>query len=167
MPIMLYILDAYNVIHKSPRFTAALDRELREARESLTEACAFLKQTRGGISGFILVFDGRSEFRDLRYAAPLGVQLVFSETGESADERITELLETLPPKPDKCVVSDDNFVRNHARAFCAKSMSVAEFEALLDPSRGRKQSPTAGPEKNLPAFIASKITEEYRKNLGL
>lgn len=164
---MLYILDAYNVIHKSRSFAAALDRELREARESLAEACAALKRTRGGISGFILVFDGRSEFRDLTHAAPPGVQIVFSETGESADERITELLETLPPKPDKCVVSDDNFVRNQARAFCAKSISVSEFEILLDPSRARTPARSAVSEKHLPSFIASKITEEYRKTLGL
>lgn len=114
------------------RFELALDANLRTAREALTAQCTSLMQSRGDITSIILVFDGKSEFHDLYQTAPQGIQLVFSDTGEDADDRITTLLEELPAKPEKCVVSDDNQVRNHARAYAVRSISVREFETLCD-----------------------------------
>ena len=49
------------------------------------------------------------------------------ETGEDADDRIVQILEKLAGERNKCVVSDDNFVRNHARAYQANPISLAPF----------------------------------------
>lgn len=168
MPPMVYILDAYNVLHKMRRFETALDQNLRAAREALTNFCAALKQSRGDIASIILVFDGRSEFRDLPQIAPQGIQLVFSETNEDADDRIATLLEELPAKPMKCVVSDDNSVKNHARAFKARVMSVAEFESLANTAAAKNKAKVLPPAKPaLAPDLADKITEAYKKALGL
>ncbi|MBI3313161.1 MAG: NYN domain-containing protein [Candidatus Omnitrophica bacterium] len=165
---MIYILDAYNVLHKMRRFETVLNKELRTAREALTVLCSALIRARGDIESMILVFDGRSQFRDLPQAAPPGIRLVFSETDETADERINVLLEELPPKSRKCVVSDDNFVRNHARAYGVNRMSVREFEELVNIVEN-KNSGKSRPAENptLSSATAKKITEEYKKKLGL
>ena len=150
------------------RFGHALDQNLRAAREALTAACAALMQVRGDVTSVILVFDGRSEFRDLPQAAPKGIRLVFSETNEEADDRITILLEELPKKPGKCVVSDDNSVKNHARTYGVRSMSVSEFEGLLNAGENKRNPKKATPEKPpLPSNLADAITREYRNKLGL
>lgn len=168
---MLYILDAYNVIHKMHRLETALDTDLRTAREALSTLCAGVAQRRGDITSMILVFDGRSEWNDLPKKASAKIRLVFSETNEDADDRIATLLAKLPEKPEKCVVSDDNSVRNHARAYRACVMSVAEFEKLTNKTEGknknRKKADSSAGKPSLPPNIAKKITEAYRKDLGL
>ncbi len=164
---MIYILDAYNIINKMRRFESALDKDLQTAREALTNLCAGLAQARGDITSMILVFDGRSEWRNLPKKSPAKIKLVFSETNEEADDRIAVLLEKSPEKPEKCVVSDDNSVRNHARAYRARVMSVAEFEKLTNPAADKKRKKSDSPEKSLPPHLANKITEAYKKALGL
>jgi predicted RNA-binding protein with PIN domain len=164
---MIYILDAYNVIHKMRAFESALDIDLRAAREALAALCGSLKQTRGDITSFILVFDGRSEFQGLPQSSPPGVRLIFSETGEDADDRITSVIEELPAKSAKCIVSDDNSVRNHARAYGVRSVSVAEFAALANQTFQKPKKSVSSGEKQLPPGLADKITESYKKFLGL
>ncbi len=162
---MIYILDAYNVIHKVKSLDAALDKNLRAGREALTAFCQNLLQKRGDISKIILVFDGRTEFHDLPHTRIPKIEMVFSDTGEDADERIAVVMEGLGDAR-KCVVSDDNSVRNHARAYKASSISVAEFEAMAGPSTVRKRPQTA-PSKEISPRAADEITAAYKKHLGL
>lgn len=162
---MVYILDAYNVIHKIKALEAALSRDLRAAREALIAFCQALLQRRGDISKMVLVFDGKTEFNDLSHPAPPKIQLIFSNTGEPADERIVEVLEKLGKNARKCVVSDDNFVRNQARAYQAPVMSVAEFEKLGRPPGTNAALPSS--KSHLSSSAAAKITAEYKKKLGL
>ncbi len=164
---MIYILDAYNVIHKIRRLEAALDKDLRAGRDALMAACGRLAENRGDIAKIILVFDGKSEFRDLAQSSPPKINLVFSETGEAADERIVTILEELGDKTSKCVVSDDNFVRNHARAYKTRVMPVAEFERFLEPGAGKHNRPGSAPSSALPQKLADEITAAYKKHLGL
>lgn len=165
---MLYILDAYNVIHKMRRFEAVLDIDLRAAREALIALCGSLARARGDITSIVLVFDGRSEFSGLAQTVPAKVRLVFSKTNEDADDRIATLLEEGPDKPGKCVVSDDNSVRNHARAYRANVMSVQEFEKLVNTTADKTRKKPAAPGKpSLPPGLADQITAAYKKALGL
>ena len=164
---MIYILDAYNVIHKIRSLDRALNKDLRAAREALIRLCAEYAAGRGDVSKIILVFDGKSEFQDLPHNAPPKIKMIFSDTGEDADERIITVLEDLSKQPHKCVVSDDNFVRNQARAHLTPIMSVSEFETLF---RGLKKTPPgkASSEKSpLPKNLADEITAAYKKQLGL
>ena len=168
---MIYILDAYNVIHKIPSLDAALDKDLRTARAALIELCGRWALSRGEVFKIILVFDGKSEFRDLPQSSPPKVQLVFSETGEDADERIGDILEELGEKTTKCVVSDDNFVRNQARAYKTQVISVSEFNQWIHKTGKNKINPasSSSSSKNfsLSRKAADEITQAYKKHLGL
>ena len=165
---MIYILDAYNVIHKIQTLERTLDQNLRSARDGLVTLCQRTVTERGDISKIILVFDGKSEFNDLPQTSVPKIELVFSETNEDADERIATILEKLAKIRNKMVVSDDNFVRNHARAYEARVMSVSEFEQLTRPKRNQRNK-LDPPEKSflLPSNIADEITKAYKKKLGL
>ncbi len=165
---MIYILDAYNVIHKIRSLERALDKDLRAARESLIGLCSRFAASRGDISKIILVFDGKSEFWDLPQANTPKIQLIFSDTGEDADERIILVLEDLSKNAEKCVVSDDNFVRNQARAHQTRVMPVAEFNALMQHTGQKGGTKNAGsPAFSLSQKLADEITRDYKKKLGL
>src|SRR3989338_2001938 len=165
---MIYILDAYNVIHKIPSLETMLDKSLRAARDALVAFCGKFASGRGDILKIILVFDGKSQFRDLPQAHPPKIDLIFSETNEDADERIITLLEQLSKKTNACVVSDDNFVINQVRAYGALVMPVCQFEQLVN-SRNKKKKNRKMPFDNssLPPEIARAITEAYKKELGI
>ncbi len=165
---MIYILDAYNVIHKIRSLERALEKDLRTSRDLLISLCSRFAANRGDISKIILVFDGKSEFRDLPQANTPKIQLIFSETGEDADERIILVLEDLTRNAAKCVVSDDNFVRNQARAHQTRVMPVAEFEVLLQGTAPKRKGGQADPVSfSLPQKLADEITRDYKKKLGL
>ena len=165
---MIYILDAYNVIHKIPRLEALLEKDLRSARDGLMELCGRIALSRGDIEKMVLVFDGKTEFRDLLQPSPQKIELVFSDTGEEADERIGTVLKDLAEKVRKCVVSDDNFVRNQARAHKAGSLSVREFEKLLQSRDAKKRDPGASSRAfSISPEAADQITQAYKKELGL
>ena len=163
---MIYILDAYNVIHKIRSLEAALDKDLRTGRDALIKLCAGLAASRGDISRMILVFDGKSEFRDLPQNAPPKITLVFSETGEDADERIGTLLSELPGTEPKWVVSDDNSVLNHARVYKARAVSVSEFGKMFRPAAAKNPGKTDS-NPALSPKQAQDITAAYKKALGL
>ena len=164
---MIYILDAYNVIHKIPALENLLDRNLRQARDGLVSLCSRLLARHAGLQ-IILVFDGKSAYRDLSQPTPPKIKIVFSETPETADEKIVEILEGLSREKDKCVVSDDNFVRNHAKAYAARAVSVAEFERLTHPTQTRASQRTSseGGAGKLTPKQADEITRAYKKHLS-
>lgn len=163
---MILILDAYNVIHKIKKLEAALDRDLRAGRDALIRFCAEVIGRKGNISKIILVFDGKTQFHDMTHNLPDKVEAIFSDTGEDADERIITVLETLENTFNKYVISDDNFVRNSARAHRAKGMSVSEFEDFCRLKTGLiKKIP--GERPSLDPASADAITEAYKKELGL
>lgn len=161
---MILILDAYNVIHKIASLEKKLDRDLRSARDALCKLCEQTLHSRGDIQKIILVFDGNSAFADLPQDHYPKMKLVFSETGEDADERIVQVLEDLSGRARRYVVSDDNFVRNTARAHQAKGMSVAEFKKLTFPKKVKKRASSDAP---LSAEEADEITLAYKRELGL
>ena len=165
---MIYILDAYNVIHKIPALERLLDQDLRAARDGLVSLCARVLSQRADLSQMILVFDGKSAYRDLPQSAPPKIKIVFSETHEKADEKIVKILEGLSREGNKGVVSDDNFVRNHAKAYTARVISVAEFESLADKTKawGAGNTPPAGADKKLTPQQADEITQAYKKSLN-
>ncbi len=163
---MIFILDAYNVIHKIKTLDAALDRGLRAGRDALIRFCSEVIERRGNISKIILVFDGKTEFHGISDILPPKIETIFSDTGEDADERIITVLGELEKTFDKCVVSDDNFVRNTARSHRAKGMSVAEFEAFCRVKNATAQKPFSE-RPSLDAAAADEITEEYKRKLGL
>ncbi|MDP3921126.1 MAG: NYN domain-containing protein [Candidatus Omnitrophota bacterium] len=165
---MIYILDAYNVIHKIPWLEAKLDEDLRSARDALSQACENLANRRGDISQIVLVFDGKSEYRDLPQTKSRKLKVVFSDTGETADERISEILKSLGYSKNTMVVSDDNSVYNHARSHKAKHMAVADFHQLLNKmtSANRVETPDKH-DKHIDPKTAAQINAAYRKDLGI
>lgn len=167
---MFYVIDAYNLIHKTPSLESALDKDLRSARDALILHCEKLIERRGDITKIILVFDGRSEFHDLQQPQIHKIEIIFSSTNETADEKIIEVLQSLSNhKNITRVVSDDNFVKNQARSHRVTGISIQEFHQITNPMKKfKKNSLKIDYDKNsLDNEIASEITAAYKKELGI
>lgn len=166
---MHYILDGYNIIHKTPAFEALLSLSLQHARKALLSVCKSILQSRGDVAKITVIFDGKSDvFSGEDFFG--GVEIIYTMTGEDADDRIVDYLRKNQIR-QAAVVSDDNYVCNSARAFKVKSVSAAEFLGLQTRSAARKkvrqgfQGDPSG--KQISSKAGSDITRAYADYLGL
>jgi len=164
--VIHYVLDGYNVIYAVPECKRKLDQSLEAAREYLIHCCAGYTESRKDLSIFI-VFDGKSDFWDMPIPGKNQVKVIFTQNNEKADDRILEMLRDTKFKGEVTVVSRDNYVYNHSRAFCAKVISPEEFFAGLTKKRDSVKSNAPGDSKSLPPGSAKEITEEYKRHLGI
>lgn len=159
------ILDAYNVIHKVPALEKMLDVNLEASRNALINYCRRFRELKGNIARMILVFDGarrRGSLWKNVMTYEEGCEIIFSDTDQSADDKIIELLEKLDRPEASLVVSSDNYVANNARAHQVRVLSVQEFNAVV-----KNAAPAAVHHKEIDLHEAQRITEEYRNYLGI
>ncbi len=157
------VIDGYNVIHRVPQFDIECGRSLKAGRDALLSA-VIRSKNKG--RQFIVVFEGRDGYRGsfepFRYG---GIGVVFTQTGQEADRWIVDTLKIAKNPQDYVVVSDDNYVCNHARNFGVDVMSAACFfkQAMPNPSRGNR----ADLEKTTGAIDTKGINDELRKLWGV
>ncbi|MCM8776134.1 MAG: NYN domain-containing protein [Candidatus Omnitrophica bacterium] len=166
---MVILIDAYNVIHAIRCLEETLDKGLRASREHLIRLCQAYQAQRGDVEKIILVFDGSTEVCPSSEPAKIrGVEVVYTETGEDADERIVEMLQSRRFKIPVVVVSNDHYVSNHSRALGARVISAAEFyAAFMRKRRSRDGSPYAESSKKVSDALAREITAEYKRHLKI
>lgn len=114
-PHELLVVDGYNVIHKSPRYTDLMDETdpgdpFERAREQLVADIAAYAQGRYDAT---IVFDAAGNVSPDRPNLPkAGVSIIFSQTGESADAVIERLVTSARLAPRAVtVVTSDNTIR--------------------------------------------------------
>lgn len=111
----LLIVDGYNVIHKSSRYTDLMDDAnagdpLERSREQLIADVAAYAQGRYDAT---IVFDAAGNVSPDRPNLPkAGIHIVFSQAGESADTVIERLVTSARrTSQDVTVVTSDNTIR--------------------------------------------------------
>jgi predicted RNA-binding protein with PIN domain len=83
----LILIDGYNVIRRSPQLAQAEKRSLQHGRDALITLLAARYSGRAAV--IVVVFDGAEE-REMRNAH-LGISIVYSAAGVTADECILRL----------------------------------------------------------------------------
>ena len=121
------IVDGYNAIHKIPEVDDLLDESLEDARNMITDMAREYQRRYGGIAEVHVVFDGKTEYRELSFNKP---NQVFSETGEG-DRSIIRLAQDKSKEFHVIVVSDDNRVGNSCRAAGATVIPVKKFYEFI------------------------------------
>jgi predicted RNA-binding protein with PIN domain len=168
------ILDAYNILHRLPAWKPLLEVSLAGARETLLNYCRRWIMQRGDVWLFVVVFDGDSSVVGAHSSAGPGVRVVYSPTGQAADDRILEVLREFGEKFDYVVVSDDRYVTGKAVQLGATAMTSSAFGAVLTggmsptaatgggkQAKGRRR--TAEEDDALPPDAANDITESLRR----
>jgi hypothetical protein len=121
-PIPVVIVDGYNVARR--HWSGLEPSEERRRAVALFEEA----QARSGAT-IVVVFDG-----DRSVVGPVAsrrVRVVFSDTGETADDRISALVAATPLAQPVVVVSSDRAVADDARAQGASALGVEEAFAAL------------------------------------
>lgn len=121
-PIPVVIVDGYNLARR--HWSGLEPSEERRRAVALFEEA----QARSGAT-IVVVFDG-----DRSVVGPVAsrrVRVVFSDTGETADDRIAALVAATPLTQPVVVVSSDRAVAADARAQGASALSVEEAIAAL------------------------------------
>lgn len=173
----IMILDAYNILHRLPAWKPLLEVSLEGARETLLNYCRRWMMQRGDVWLFVVVFDGDSSVAGGHSSAGPGVRVVYSPSGQAADDRILEILREFGERFDYVVVSDDRYVTGKAVQLGAAVMTSSAFGAVL----GGDRSPTAATgggahakgrrraadvDDTLPPDTANTITESLRRLWG-
>jgi len=156
------LIDGYNVVRRTGAFDRALDRSLEAARDAFIERIKIYCLKKRAFDEIIVVFDGSAKvsFESQRYKnGPVNV--IFSASGESADDFITTFLRNKLASSRITVVSDDNYVTNSARAFGADVMPCGDFMELTRSQRQPQEAPAD--EKTLDTKAAAAINEQLRK----
>ena len=126
----ILIVDGYNAIHKIPGLSDLMDSSLEEARRAITGLAKEYQRRMGGISEAFVVFDGKTEYRELSFNKP---NQVFSDTGEG-DKKVIRLAQDKSGAFHVIVVSDDNRVGNSCRAAGATVIPVKKFYEFVKKS---------------------------------
>ena len=123
------VIDGYNLIHKLWRpGSGASMADLRDRLEPMLSA--YRKAYRRHVT---LVYDGGPGPRSLSSSG--AIEVVFSGSGQTADQRIVELVRSLSSRAGLVtVVTSDREIRRHVIAWgasCTSSESfIAELQAL-------------------------------------
>ncbi|MCB0833870.1 MAG: NYN domain-containing protein [Bacteroidetes bacterium] len=123
-----WIIDAYNVIHRIPRFRSRLGTALEQARASLLKTLqGFARSQRASCT---VVFDGADVASQLPDRAG-GLNIAFAKPPRKADDVIKKLVDDLKNRSQITVVSSDLEVYRYAKASGCKVMTSEEFDAKV------------------------------------
>lgn len=163
------IIDGYNLIRQSPRWSLLDAMDLEAGREALLEALAAYRRNRPQCR-LTVVFDGwqggeLKETRDLFQ----GVKVVFSRRGERADEVIKRLV--AKERQRALVVSSDRELQECADRVGATWVGASHFETAYlsgnsgDLSEDEHDHPIQGTKKKGPARRKSKRERQRQQRL--
>lgn len=159
------IIDGYNAISKIKQFDAKKDISLEASRLAFIKALMDYIGEKGEFNKIIVVFDGKSQEMGIDRRSYGRIEVLFTKDNKDADTVIVDLLRAGGHGDRITVSSDDNFVRNHARAFGADIMSVRKLEDLI--SLKRKNLGSKIIEKEIDDSKLKNITNELKKHWGI
>jgi len=159
------IIDGYNAISKIKEFDAKKDVSLEASRLSFIKALVDFGQRNGLFDKVVIVFDGKSESIELSREIYGDIEVLFSSKDRDADKVIVDILKISSEKNKITVASDDNFIKNHARAFGCGIMSVKGLEDLIILKKKASRSKII--EKDIGNKDQDAITNELKKYWGV
>ena len=120
------IIDGYNVIHADDELKSIVRTDLRRARKELSDRIArYLKRRKIRVT---LVFDGHGGLTDVDIPVPGTFQILYSCSGQTADELILQILrESRNPRAFTVVTSDMADIGREAGAMGAEVLSSRDF----------------------------------------
>lgn len=158
------VIDGYNAINAIPAVRKELKKSLLSARRAIVLVSRQYARSSGYIDDVRVVFDGLDKYRDLERSGLLrGRDQIFSRSGKG-DEKVIDTVKKYSAKGKVVLASNDNYVRNNARAYGAAIIDVKDLAGRKskDPEIGSDVT-----EKKIDKNLRKEITEEYRKELGL
>lgn len=125
---MQIIIDGYNLLHNSPKYSSLSHKDLEKAREALLADLALYRRKRG--HKILVVFDGwRGGYNQESRKTERGVSVIYSRLGEKADEVIRRLTQEV--KKELAVVTSDRGIIQTLEMKKILVLGVEEFQERL------------------------------------
>ena len=168
---MRIIVDACNFIYSHRRLSGMLDsRPFENIRRALCAEFARYRRTgRLRRSEIVLVFDGSGgDAWAPGFLSSHGVRAVFSDSGQTADERIIEILDG-SRRPTEClVVTSDRSLAAIARGRGARTVRSDEFIRRMGVAlRKASGSGDDEPPEKTRGSLSSGETDEWLRYFGI
>nr|MBU1328944.1 NYN domain-containing protein [Candidatus Omnitrophota bacterium] len=157
------IIDGYNAINKIKEFDAKKDISLEASRLSFIKALTDFRQRNRKFNKIVVIFDGKGDSLGLSGETYGDIEVLFSNKDKDADRVIVDILK-ISSKDNITVSSDDNFIKNHTRAFSCNIISIKELEDLIVL---KKKSKGVKIKEDIQAKEMDKITEELKRHWGV
>lgn len=154
---MTFLIDGYNLMHSVGMASHKMQAKAFErARERFLDWLADSAQ--GRVERLRIVFDAQfAPFPSTEYPHR-GVRVHFAY-GETADERIEEIISGEQRPELVTVVSNDNQVREAARRRKCGAFTCQEFTDWLIENRSDPKSPSPEPDKPAPNATPAEMAE--------
>jgi len=121
------LVDGYSVIHAWPKLRRAAGRSLEQQRDALVRVLQQFADARH--LRVTVVFDGYAAKRKPDSVEPTpGVEVLFSESGKTADDVIERLVGQAGGRDRILVVTSDRMERHTVEGLGAQSMDAELFE---------------------------------------
>jgi len=159
------IIDGYNAIAKIKELEAKKDLSLEASRMFFIQILKEFMARKNIFNKVFIVFDSKEESLGIRRHSYGKVEAVFATADRDADSVIVDLLKNASSKDKISVSSDDNFVRNHAKAFGSDVISISELENIIMLKKKNIRSKIR--DKDLAGEKVKDINEELKKRWGL
>lgn len=152
-----FILDGYNIIKNSD---ALAELPLEAGRRKLI-AILETRRPQGSVHNTVtVVFDGQAGVGPFPHPGP--VKVVFS-CGQSADEKIKQMVGHAGARKSTVVVTDDRAIQYYVRSLGAGVLSVQDFwHDRVDPQSTPGSAPR-NPEKRISRVQEMRITDELSR----
>jgi predicted RNA-binding protein with PIN domain len=129
------IIDGYNAANAIPLVRRQLKKSLEAARSTIMAMAAEYARRSGYITEFKVVFDGVDKYRKFdKFNLPSGRMKVFSCTG-GGDKKIIETVKRCSASGRVVLASNDNYVRNNARAYGASIINAEDITGKKNEKR--------------------------------
>lgn len=136
---MLYLIDAYNWLLSSSKEEFISENQLQKWIDQKTK---ILRDCR---LQAILIFDAANSQQPLCRYSINSVEIIFTPSGQTADELILEMISSLP-RSFAHVVTSDRHLGKSCRALGAQTSQIKTFLRKIDITP-KKNSSRAGPSR--------------------
>lgn len=151
------IVDGYNVVHADPRLTRLARSDLQAARSELIRRLTRYLGSKNVL--LTVVFDGHGGITDVDVEIPGRLQVMYSPSGQTADELILEILEAAAnPREYVVVTSDMADIGRSAKSIGASILKSPDFLARIEP-RGSKS-------RNAPSDATNDDVDYWMRRFG-
>lgn len=159
------IIDGYNAISKIKPLEATKDKSLEASRLYFIKLLKDFTARKKTFDKVFVVFDSQEEAFGVRKTSYGKVEALFGTATRDADSVIVDMLKKAAYEDKISISSDDNFVRNHARAFGRDVISIKDLKRIImlkeENFRGRIR------RKEIKIDNIRDINEELKKHWGI
>jgi uncharacterized protein len=125
MAIVRILVDGYSVLHNWPELAAGKARHSAAAREELIRKLTLYRDATH--TPITVVFDGAGEHFGPPLASTPEMEVIYSHTGQTADQIIERVTERLRPYGEVLAVTDDHAERDTVLALGGMASSCLNF----------------------------------------